>query len=53
MRLPQRTLSALAAAAASVAQLAVPPAPASDAGTGEGCDPVAPAPCQLTVTSDW
>ncbi|MFB4307995.1 hypothetical protein [Actinomadura sp. GTD37] len=53
MRLPQRTLSALAAVAAALALLTVPPAPAASAGAGGGCDPIDPAACLLPFPSDW
>ncbi|MFG2086369.1 hypothetical protein [Spirillospora sp. NPDC048824] len=54
MRLPQRTLSAVAALAASLALLTVPPAVTSAAAeTGPGCDPIDPAACLLPFPNDW
>ncbi|TDE18931.1 hypothetical protein [Actinomadura sp. 6K520] len=54
MRLPQRTLSAIAALAASLALLTVPPAaPPAAAETAPGCDPIDPAACLLPFPSDW
>lgn len=54
MRLPQRTLSAFAALAASLALLtgpaAVPPAAAQ---AGDGCDPIDPAACLLPFPNDY
>nr|WP_230421203.1 hypothetical protein [Actinomadura soli] len=53
MRLPHRTLAALAAVVASLALVAVPPpAAAADPG-GDGCDPIDPAACLLPFPSDW
>ncbi|TDD66070.1 hypothetical protein E1293_39595 [Actinomadura darangshiensis] len=52
MRFPQRTLSAVAALAASLALLTAPAPPAA-AGTGDGCDPIDPAACLLPFPSDW
>ncbi|WP_433468343.1 hypothetical protein [Spirillospora sp. CA-128828] len=54
MRLPQRTLSAFAALAASLALLTAPAfQPAAVADAGDGCDPIDPAACLLPFPSDW
>ncbi|MEV0661921.1 hypothetical protein ACIBI3_13605 [Actinomadura luteofluorescens] len=54
MRLPQRTLSACAALAASLALLTGPAAvPPASAQAGDGCDPIDPAACLLPFPNDW
>ncbi|MFI0407291.1 hypothetical protein [Actinomadura sp. 3N508] len=54
MRLPQRTLSSLAAIVAALALLTVPPATTAAAHPGgDGCDPIDPAACLLPFPSDW
>src|SRR3954447_2789350 len=62
LRFPQRSLSAFAALAASLALLttpAIPPAvlpaavPVAAADTGGGCDPIDPAACLLPLPNDW
>ncbi|MEV3920455.1 hypothetical protein [Actinomadura coerulea] len=54
MRLPQRTLSAFAALAASLALLTGPAAvPPAAARAGDGCDPIDPAACLLPFPNDY
>lgn len=54
MRIPQRTLAAFAALAASLALLTAPAvAPPAIAETGDGCDPIDPAACLLPFPNDW
>jgi hypothetical protein len=54
LRIPQRTLAAFAALAASLALLTAPAVtPPAIAETGDGCDPIDPAACLLPFPNDW